>query len=42
MYHPKADYFRISHIGEDQLALYAQRKKQTKEETKKWLSSLLP
>lgn len=36
--HPQSKYFRVGHIGEDQVIDYAKRKSYTKEEVEKWLS----
>lgn len=36
--HPKSEYFAVGHIEKDQVESYAQRKKQTVEETERWLA----
>ena len=40
--HPKARYFGIGRIGEDQLADYAKRKGTTPQEAARWLSFSRP
>ncbi|MCY4644230.1 MAG: methionine synthase [Bacteriovoracales bacterium] len=40
--HPKARYFHVGKIGQDQLIEYAKRKGQSVEETAKWLAPNLP
>ena len=40
--HPKAQYFNVGRIGEDQLEDYARRKGATRQELERWLSGHLP
>jgi 5-methyltetrahydrofolate--homocysteine methyltransferase len=39
--HPRARYFAVGRVGEDQVADYARRKGQTPEAVERWLSPLL-
>lgn len=39
--HPKSRYFRVDHIGRDQVAAYAARKGMTIPEVEKWLTAFL-
>ena len=39
--HPKARYFSVGRLGEDQIAVYARRKGQSVEQVERWLTSNL-
>ena len=39
--HPKARYFSVGRLGEDQIAIYARRKGQSVEQVERWLTSNL-
>jgi len=39
--HPDAKYFSVGKLGDDQVEDYAQRKRQTVEETRQWLAPWL-
>ena len=39
--HPKAKYFGLGKIGEDQLNDYSKRKGMSKEEVERWLAPVL-
>lgn len=39
--HPESDYFGLGKIGKDQVADYSERKRQSTEETEKWLGQVL-